>query len=195
LVAVVCLAASGCVAHQPVGRPPSVEEIERINAYGQAHGDLRLEYVSPQPGCAAGSCGGEQRDGGNPEEITRIVSSTAQQTVVQTEDGRSWTLRTETITAAHARNRARGAIVGALVGASVGIVLTVALAGLLQSSGLSNSDPSAPPPSPSSTSDVFRFGAILTLTQAAAWAGLGALIGGRESFDFGAPPPEPEPTP
>lgn len=186
-VAVLLLVASGCVAHQSVGRPPSRAEIERINSYGQAHGDLRIEYVSPAPVCAAGLCGLEHLGGGQPEEIAGIVSSTVRDTVVLTEDGRNWTLRTETIAAAHARNRARGAVVGALVGAALGMALTAGIYAVAESGSFRESDPSAPASSPTTAGDVFKWGLLLTTTQAAGGAAWGFLLGGRQSFDFDVP--------
>jgi hypothetical protein len=180
------LVISGCVAHESVGRPPAPADIERINAYAQAHGDLRIEYVNTPLICASASC----LHSGQLEEIAAIVSSNTRDTVVQAEDGKSWTLRTETIASAHARNRLRGAAVGALIGAAVGIALTVAYDSVIESGGFRDSDPSAPPPS-TADSEIVKVGFLLTVTQTMGWAALGYLVGGRQSFDFDSVPSAP----
>lgn len=180
----VTLVVGGCIAHEAVGRPPSLDEIERINAYAQEHGDLRVEYVTPLPPCAAGSCGRDLRGRPLPDEITMVVSSDERETVVEGQDGQTWKLETSTMVGASARNRARGAAVGAIVGVAIGLALTAALVGLAESGAFRESDPSAPPTPPTSVGDVAKVGLLLSLTQGLGWAFWGYVIGGRTSFDF-----------
>jgi hypothetical protein len=191
-VTVVALVVGGCVAHETVGRPPSHADVERINMYAQEHGDLRLEYVTPLPSCAAGACGREGSPGGLPDEIAMIADADARETAVWSRDGRMWKVPTSAIAAATARSRSRGAAVGALIGVAVGVGLTAAFIALSESGGFQDRDPSAPPPSPTSAGDVLKVGLLLSVTQGLGWAGLGYLFGGRRSFDFeapGSPPP------
>lgn len=183
----VALVFGGCVAHEAVGRPPSIAEVERLNAYAQEHGDLRVEYVIPLPSCAAASCGRDIRGRLLPEEITGVVSSNDRETLVQAQDGVTWKLQTSTIAGASARNRARGATVGAVVGVAIGLALTAALFGLSESGAFRNPDPSAPPTSPTTAGDVAKIGLLLSVTQGLGGAFWGYLIGGRTSFDFHVP--------
>ena len=187
----VSLLASGCAAHEKVGRPPSSTELQRINDYAADHGALNVEYVTPLPACAGGACRGMLEDRGLPDEIATVVSSDASETVVTTVDGRKWNLRASDIAGVSARDRGQGALVGAAVGGGAGLALSVLMVALFSGGG---GFPDAPVTSTKSDSgDGFKLIVLMTALGALGGVPWGYLIGGRRSFDFSAPVPRAAP--
>jgi len=178
------LVASGCAAHEAVGRPPSANEIERINQYAREHGALAVEYVKPLPACGGGACQAILEERGLPDGIAAIVSSDSRETVVVTAVGRKWNLAASEVAGVSARDRGQGALVGAGIGAGVGLAMSLLMVALFAHGGAADG------PEPAPTRDAGDAVALtLLVTAIGAVGGLpwGYLIGGRRSFDFAAP--------
>jgi hypothetical protein len=182
------LGVAGCAAHERVGRPPTSEEIRRINEYAQGHGDLQVEYATLWPSCAAGSCG--VKDGVNlpPEDLTEVVSCDARELAIRTETGQTLKLRLPVVAGVSARNRPRGAAVGAAAGFATGTILTLLFLALAESGAFRDPDPSAPKPSNPTAPEVGKLWLVLSLNMAAGMALWGYILGGRQSFDFDRAP-------
>src|SRR5436190_21714642 len=49
---------AACATHETMGRPPSVTDIARINAYADDHGPMRVRFDVDLPPCVGYDCQG-----------------------------------------------------------------------------------------------------------------------------------------
>jgi hypothetical protein len=189
--AATCLAllASGCVAHESVGRPPSPGEVARINeaAAGRGRG-LRVEYVDPLSPCGGGSCGAaEARTAARGELVIHprsIAFCDDRQITFNTASGATQTIPTAAIKGVTARSseRERSAVIGAATGLGLGVV--AALAGYVAANALS--DPNAPKSSCDGCAAEVLIG--LPVILGLVGLGVGYAIGAPRVFTFGDSP-------
>jgi len=167
---------TGCMAHEPVSRPPSAEAIARINAFALEHGPLQVEYAKPIEMCYAGPCGHAAAmlaaEGNLVVESVRIESFDEHEIKLVTTGGETRAIPVALVAGVTATDRARGAAVGAVAGAVTGLVETAVLY------ALRNADFSGDQPRQSSCDGCVAAGLVLTVGGALVMAGLGYLIGG-----------------
>jgi hypothetical protein len=204
------IASSGCFTTERVGRPPSADEIVRINETARSGRALVVEYApaATAPGaiaplgarCAGGSCPSPPVEplcaGGGcpPVELTKIDEDPA--SVYSVDDHeitfnlRSGARATAPLDAVAGLKvtgygRARGAAIGAAIcgGLELGAaaLLIVALRGAF-------SDPGAPMPPHGCDAKCAEFIAIPGIEGALVGGIIGALIGTPHHFRFGDAP-------
>jgi hypothetical protein len=182
LVVVSLALLGGCASVHRIGRPPSVDEIDRINR--SASGDLgsfTVHYIDPLNPCAGGTCRPEGRPifDTPPADLERIVSADAQQLSVVARSGDGWRLDLSRVAGVSTYHR--GTVAGSIAGGAIGLGF-----GALFAVALSGPGPDVNPPDhPTSLWTPIGIAAIVT--------GLGAIVGGivghavlsRDSFEFG----------
>jgi hypothetical protein len=160
-------------AHQTVGRPPDASEIAEINA-AAAGSPMQVAYVQPLPSCSTGQCAGVAPD------IIRIERIDPQVMTFRTVTGEIQTVPTEIVAGVSFNDRGPNAVLGAAVGATLGFALGTF--GYFATRGAPDQqDHPDDQGFRSATPTILVFSALLGL----AGAGIGALVGGRRTVDFG----------
>ena len=177
------VAAPGCSAMEHVGRPPSADEIARINAQArETLPPMRLEYTNHEHACNAGPCSvGEPRPQPDepPVDIQRILSANADALTVVTGSGETRHTRLSLIAAVNTPDHSNHVLRYTAGGAAVGLGVMAAYAGivLLTEALLSQVHlPDMPAPSEGrslTTGDVFQ----ATWPTVAAGALVGLVMG------------------
>jgi hypothetical protein len=186
IVVVVLTLLGGCASVHRVGRPPSVDEIDRIN--GSASGDpgsFTVHYIDPSNPCEHRTCSPEVRPISDtpPLEIARIASADAQQLSVVARSGEAWRLDLSRVAGVSTYHR--GTLAGGLAGGGIGLGFGALFAFAYSYRGPDTYADSYPQTHATSVWTPIGIAAVFT--------GLGAIIGAvvghfalaRDSFEFG----------
>jgi hypothetical protein len=176
------LLAAGCATYEHVARPPSPDEVARIDEAAGARGPVTVRYVQPIGACTAGGCAdGAPNRARRPAVFARLASADARALTLEDASGVPTTIPLSDVEGLSVTGgRARAAAIGAgLLGGAVLVVTTVAVA-ILTAQIIRASD----------GVDYCNVGScagpvlLIGLGGAAVGAGLGAAIGGTRVFQL-----------
>ena len=186
LVIVSVTLVAGCASVHRVGRPPSVEEIDRINRTASGEpGSFTVHYIDPFNPCAAGTCSPEGRPilDTPPVDLERLVSADAGQLSVVARSGDAWRFDLSNVAGVTTYHRAT--LSGTLAGGGIGLGLGGLFALAFSGPGPDTYAASYPQSHPTSVWTPIGIAAVFTGLGAIIGAVVGHAVLARDSFEFG----------
>jgi len=171
--------AGGCAAHEAVGRPPTADQIARINSSAAANSLLTVDYFRPVPGDSA------LPPGDRSVGIERIVSADDQKLTVDIGGGVTRQIDLSLVADVSAPDRTHDVLACGAAGGAIGLGFGgLLLGGLYALAYALPSDPGSPQ---SSGSHGPVIGLVIGATVLGAVVGaiFGSEHGGRRYFDLG----------
>lgn len=186
LVIVSLTLVAGCASVRRVGRPPSVEEIDRINRSASGDpGSFTVHYIDPFNPCAGETCSVEGRPilDGRPADLERIISADPRELSVVAQSGAAWRLDLSNVAGVTTYHRAT--LAGTLAGGGIGLGFGALFALAFSGPGPDTYAASYPQNHPTSVWTPIAVAAVFTGLGAIVGAVVGHAVLARDSFEFG----------